>query len=332
MTINGRKALVAGTVFAAVSGLLYGAGAAGGAFDRFKQNPSAAAARDAAPELSDAALLERIRSEAPARRVPAQNARLDRVWKAIPGLNGLEVDVDKTFEAAKKSRSSGNIPWVYKQVEPQIQLKDLGAQPVYKGHPDKKMAAFMINVAWGEEWLPGMLDTLRKADVKATFFFDGKWLRQHADIARAIMAEGHELSNHAYSHRNMGDLSRAEQREEIRKTESLLQELGVKNRLFAPPSGHFNETTVRVAAEEFGLTTVLWTLDTVDWKNPPASSVVRKIQQRLEPGFLVLMHPTAASSGALPGMIEAARSKGIRLGTVSELLSSARTEPVPMGE
>jgi len=87
--------------------------------------------------------------------------------------------------------------------------------------------------------------------------------------------------------------------------------------------------TVKLAAEQ-GLKTVLWTVDTVDWKNPPATSIVSKISNNVGPGTLILMHPTAASRDALEGMIQAIRSKGLVLGTVEQTLSPDRVEvPVP---
>jgi peptidoglycan/xylan/chitin deacetylase (PgdA/CDA1 family) len=85
-----------------------------------------------------------------------------------------------------------------------------------------------------------------------------------------------------------------------------------------------------VAAEQ-GLKTVLWTLDTVDWQHPPAASIVRKIRTRVEPGSLILMHPTDSSSEALPGIIAAIKQRGLSLGTVSETLSSKRISLVEAG-
>ncbi len=74
--------------------------------------------------------------------------------------------------------------------------------------------------------------------------------------------------------------------------------MGVRNTLFAPPSGDFNEETVQIA-HELKLTTVLWTVDTVDWKHPSPDSIVQKISRQTEPGALILMHPTDSASAAL---------------------------------
>lgn len=273
-------------------------------------------------------LLQTIKAEAEKRREAPIDAKLDRVWKAIPGYNGIEVDVEETWKQAMKRGTAQGIPFVYKEVPPHVRLEDLGAQPIYKGNPNKPMVSLMINVAWGNEFIGPMLDVLEKENVRATFFFDGSWLSKNVETAKLIQQKGHELSNHAYSHKNMSKLGREDNMKEIDRTQKLLKEqLGVDNTLFAPPSGDFGDLTVKVA-HEMNLKTILWTLDTVDWMKPTSDSVVRKVAARVEPGSLILMHPTASSSGALDGMIRVIKEKGLVLGTVSELISSDRVPKV----
>ncbi|MFS0869668.1 polysaccharide deacetylase family protein [Paenibacillus xylanilyticus] len=282
------------------------------AFDMFKE------------ATGEDALLSAIRDKAAETKIAPVNAKVDRVWKAIPGYNGMEIDVEATYRKALGGNLNTKLSYIYRQVEPEIQLKDLGPHPIYRGNPAKPMVSFMINVAWGNEYIIPMLDTLDAEKVKATFFLDGSWLKKNADLAKEIQKRGHELSNHAYSHPNMSRLSAERARLEISKTEDLLKEtLGVENRWFAPPSGDFNQKTVDIASS-MGLQTVLWTLDTVDWRKPSSASIVDKIEAKVEAGTLILMHPTASSSGALKGMIQSIRAKGLVLGTVSETLSSER--------
>ncbi len=269
-------------------------------------------------------LLARIREEAEQERIKPVNAVVDRVWKAIPGYNGLEVDIDRTYEAMLGQPADAPLKFIYREVEPEVSLDDLGAHPIYRGNPKKPMAALMINVAWGNEYIGPMLDTLDKEKVKATFFLDGTWLKNNPDLAKQIASRGHEMSNHAYTHPDMAALGRSQQYRQIERTETLLRAtLEVHNRWFAPPSGSYNETTVKTAYE-LGLKTVLWTVDTVDWKRPPAAQIVSKIARSVGPGSLVLMHPTASSRDALEGMIASIRSKGLKLGTVSDTLSEKR--------
>lgn len=276
---------------------------------------------------SEDPLMKWIRAEAGKQSIPPVDAVIDRIWKAIPGYNGREVDIQATYEKAKMVGAlpgmSEAFPWVYREIEPKVGLQDLPLQPIYRGNPSKPMVALMINVAWGNEYLTPMLDILQEENAKATFFFDGSWLSKNTDTAKDIIARGHELSNHAYSHPNMSQLSVEQQRSQIARTEALLKKLGVRNVWFAPPSGDYDMRTVRTAAE-FGLRTVLWTLDTLDWRKPPSASVVAKVSAKVGPGSLILMHPTSTSQGALRGMIRAIRAKGYSLGTVSDTLSTDR--------
>lgn len=284
--------------------------------------------RDAADGRRDA-LLERIRAAAPDYAEPPVDAVVDRIWHAIPGYNGVELDVERTYAAMRLLPDGAPIRPVLREVEPKIGLDDLGPHPIYRGNPKKRMAAIMINVAWGNEHIPSMLGTLKEKNARATFFFDGSWLEKNEALARRIAEDGHELSNHAYSHPDMARLGSGEQYRQIARTEALLKEkLGVAdNRWFAPPSGSYNATTVRTAAR-LGLKTVLWTVDTVDWRDPPPDRIVAKIRRDAGPGSLILMHPTASARAALADLIDTLRSKGIEPGTVSQTLSTDRVPPV----
>lgn len=272
---------------------------------------------------SDNQLLEKIKREAERRRIEPVDAKIDRVWKAIPGYNGLEVDIDTTYRYALKY-GKDDFPIFYHEVPPKIDLQDLKPAPIYKGNSNKPMVALMINVAWGNEYIPRMLEILKQENVRATFFFDGRWLNENRELALQIIHEGHEASNHGYSHRNMSELDRESAIEEMMKTQKLLKEvLEVDNQWFAPPSGDYDQETV-LLAHELGLKTVLWTIDTVDWKNPSPSWIKNRIETRIEPGALILMHPTDASTKALSSIISVIKQKDLHLGTVSELLSPNR--------
>ncbi|HEY0827338.1 MAG TPA: polysaccharide deacetylase family protein [Bacilli bacterium] len=272
-------------------------------------------------------LLLRIQELADKVKNAPVNARLDPVWKAIPGYNGQEVDIEKTYKIAKNLKRGSKLSLVYQEIPPKVTLDQIGPYPIYKGNANKPMVSLMINVAWGNEFIPGMLHTLKAENVKATFFLDGTWLKNNQETAKLILQQGHELSNHGYSHKDMSKLNRQEAQTEIMKTQELLRDLGVENRWFAPPSGDFNAQTVQIAYE-LKLKTVLWTLDTVDWKNPQAEWVIRRISAGLEPGVMILMHPTRASSEALDTLIKKIKSKGLYLGTVSQLLSEKRVPVV----
>jgi probable sporulation protein (polysaccharide deacetylase family) len=252
------------------------------------------------------------------------DSRVDPIWKGIPGYNGVQIDEETSFLVAKQLGYILEENLIYEEIPIKVELSELGAVPIYKGNPNKPMVSLMINVAWGTEHLNEMLKVLAEANVKATFFLDGSWLVKNADMARKIQRDGHEIGNHGFSHPMMSRLSKDRVAEEIQRTEQAIrQHLGISSKWFAPPAGDFNQTTVDVA-HTVGLKTVLWSLDTVDWKRPAPNAIVQKIVPNVHNGALILMHPTDPTKKALPILIKEIKQKGLWLGTVSENFSPHR--------
>jgi probable sporulation protein (polysaccharide deacetylase family) len=275
----------------------------------------------------DVGLKAKIDKEASSHESAPINARNDRVWKLIPGLDGLIVDKEKTFEKTKQLHSK-QIQWVYKTVKPVIDLKDLGTGPIYRGNEQKKAVALMVNVAWGTEYLPEMLKIFQKENIKVTFFLDGTWLNDHRKEGLALEKAGHEIGNHGYTHRMMSQVTVDRMQREIGRTEEVIKQVfHHPSKWFAPPAGDYNTKVVQIA-NEFRLGTVLWTLDTIDWrKTTSSSSMIQKVSTKVEPGNLILMHPTDRTVKALPGIIHAIKQKNLVLTTVSEVLSTKRMNP-----
>lgn len=272
-------------------------------------------------------LYERVKKEAAKYYIKPIDARVDRVWKAIPGLNGREVNIEETVRRTLRQKDQSKIVWVYREIPPKVSLSDLGPQPVYRGNERKKTVALMVNVAWGTEYIPDMLKILKEEKVKATFFLDGSWLEKNPDMARRIAADGHEIGNHAYSHPLMSKISRNQMEREIGKTESLIERtLNTKSKWFAPPAGDFNRMVCEVAAKH-QLQTVLWTVDTVDWrKSVSPGMMVTKVKRELGPGHLLLTHPTDRTVKALRQILREGKRKGLKWTTVGEVLSSNRAD------
>ena len=273
-------------------------------------------------------LKRKIKEGAKERNRPPINARMDPVWKAIPGYNGRVVDERRTLQKTLQQSRNHSIQWVYQEVKPTVNLEQLGAVPIYRGNPHKPAAAMMFNVAWGTEYLPSILNILKQEKVKATFFLDGSWLQKHPNEAKRIKNNGHEIGNHAFSHPMMSRLSSERIREELVKTEKLIaQFLQLKSRWFAPPAGDYNQQVVE-QAYQYKMNTVLWTVDTVDWKKSSSPAwMIQRVKNQLGNGSLLLMHPTDRTVKALPEMIRIGKRKGIKWGTVSEVLSSKRIDP-----
>ncbi|WP_419394355.1 polysaccharide deacetylase family protein [Cytobacillus praedii] len=257
--------------------------------------------------------------------IPPQDSVIDRVWKAIPGLNGIEVDLEASYKKMKPKGKYDKDKLVFKQIKPKINLNDLPPSPIYKGHPDKKMVGFIINVAWGNEYLPDILATLKKHHVSASFFLEGRWVQNNPDLTKMIDDAGHEVGNHSYTHPEMAKITSEKTRTEILKTNEVIKAITEKPiHWFAPPSGSYRDETVQIAAQE-KLGTVMWTVDTVDWKKPAPDQLIHRVMSRVHNGALILMHPTDPTAKSLDRLIMQIKQKNLQIGTVSDVLNTERS-------
>ncbi|MCL6587502.1 MAG: polysaccharide deacetylase family protein [Anoxybacillus sp.] len=288
-------------------------------------NDYMASLREKSSEASKAKdlLYIEIQEKAKQYEVPPQNAVIDRVWKAIPGYNGLKVNVEASYRNMKKGGVFDAQKLVYEQVSPAVHLNDLPPAPIYRGHPEKPMVAFLINVAWGEEYIPKMLSTLEKYHVRATFFLEGRWVKKHPEMAKMIVDAGHEVGNHSYSHPDLKTLDNTSIRQELQKTNEIIEATtGVTCKWFAPPSGSYRDDVVKIA-HDLHMHTIMWSIDTIDWQKPSPSVIVKRVTSKLHPGAMILMHPTPSTADALEQLILAIQPT-YDIGTVTMLLDEKR--------
>lgn len=273
---------------------------------------------------TNVALMNKIKAYAKTQNEPPINAKIDRVWKAIPGYNGRAVNINASYNNMKTDNKFDPAKIVYQEISPKVNLSDLPAQPIYRGNPKKPMVSLLINVSWGSEYIPPILKTLNENHVKATFFLDGAWVKDNPKLAMMILEEGHEIGSHAYGHPDLNKKSETETLASLKKTNDVIgAALDVKPTVFAPPSGSFNQQTVE-AAHSLGMKTILWTVDTIDWKHPNPDEMLQRVNQKVEAGSMILMHPTKETAESLDQMIQDIENKGYQIGTVNDLLSERR--------
>jgi probable sporulation protein (polysaccharide deacetylase family) len=285
--------------------------------------------QESIPVFSDQTQLRaQISREAPLHEFKPIDARNDRIWRLIPGMDGQVVNQAKTLQKTVMQKSK-SIQWVYQSVKPTVNLSDLGLGPIYRGNEQQKAVALMVNVAWGTEHLSKMLEICKQEQVLVTFFVDGSWLNKHRQEGLMLEKAGHEIGNHGYTHPLMSQVTEDRMAREIGRTEEVIKQVyRHPSRWFAPPAGDYNAKVIRVA-DQFYLGTILWTVDTIDWrKSTTPTSMVQKISSQVEAGNLILMHPTDRTVIALPGIIKAIKQKGLALTTVSDLLSTKRINPL----
>ena len=191
----------------------------------------------------------------------------------------------------------------------------------YSGNEESNKISLMINVYWGTEYLDGMLKILDKYDVKTTFFVGGTWAVNESDMLEKIYEKGHEIGNHGYTHKDQDKLNREQNQKEILTTHNIVKDLlNIDMNLFAPPSGAYSKTTVEVASS-LGYQTIMWTRDTIDWRDKDADLIYSRAVKDAKGGDLVLMHPTEKTLEALENIIITLQEKGLKVTTVSDTLS-----------
>lgn len=194
------------------------------------------------------------------------------------------------------------------------------AEPLYHGNGDKKEMALTCNVFWGEEYIGPMLEILTEKDVKMTFFIGGTWAEKFPELVKDIQNRGHEIGSHGYSHPHPDQISREDNHKDITKAQAILKDItGKKPELYAPPYGERGEMVLQVA-EDLGYQTVLWSIDTIDWQRPGSQVIKDRVTGKAHNGGIVLMHPTAPTAEALPGIIDDLKEKGYKLITVGEMI------------
>ncbi len=134
------------------------------------------------------------------------------------------------------------------------------------------------------------------------------------------MEEGHEIGSHGYFHKDHSKLDEAGNREEMVATHSLIKRLtGYDVTLFAPPSGAYSVTTLKVA-ESLSYKTIMWTKDTIDWRDKSEKIVYNRAVKDITAGDFILMHPKEHTLKALPEILTYYENIGLHSITVSECM------------
>lgn len=240
----------------------------------------------------------------------------------VPELNGIEVDQEATVELLMKAAKGAQVRPVYRELRPSVCWDHYPSFPAYQGNPRKPAVALMINVAWGGEYLPGMLEVLRNEGATGTFFLTGSWAEENEAMVRRIAAAGYELGNHGYSDGEIfPEMDGWAMARSVRQAnEIIFDAAGYYPVYFTPHKGEFNDLALEIVSRQ-GMRTVLWSLDTVDWKKPGVEAMREKILSHLSPGQIILIHPTADTITFLAETIPLINQEGLKVVSIEELLN-----------
>ncbi len=196
----------------------------------------------------------------------------------------------------------------------------------YSGNGDQKLVALTFDDGPESELTPEILDILDEHDIKATFFVIGQNAARHTETLREIHDRGHEIGNHSWSHKYLPKISKRSKKDEILKTEELLEDvLGKHTPIFRPPYGAVKAQDKELI-DSLGYKIVNWSVDTRDWAGTSGEQIRKYVKQQLKPGGIILMHNSGNTKTVknmiktLPTMINWIEEQGYEFVTVTEIL------------
>lgn len=194
-------------------------------------------------------------------------------------------------------------------------------KPIYAVDTPEAKIAISFDACWGAEHTPTLLAILKQHNIKTTFFLVNIWLEKYPELAKAIVAEGHELGLHSASHPDFAQLSEEQMEKELRENKEAIERItGFQPILFRPPFGSYNNTLIRLT-QRMGLHPIQWDVDSLDWKDLSARQMEERVLSRVKKGSIVLFHNNGKHTAeALPGILQGLQGRGYQIVPVSELI------------
>ncbi len=173
---------------------------------------------------------------------------------------------------------------------------------------------------------PRLLDMLASRGIKATFFCVGTNVARYPNIVRRLVAEGHEMANHTWTHPKLSSLGDSGVRSELdRATNGIVSVAGVAPRMYRPPYGAITARQKQFIMSEYGYPTILWSVDPQDWQRPGPAVITNRILSATKPGGIILVHDIHAPSiDAMPATLDGLLARGFRFVTCSQLIAMGK--------
>ena len=231
---------------------------------------------------------------------------------------------DSKFSIAVESNTSEinsvdiSINDLYKYIdETYLKGEDLEKYKAYIKKRSRKAVALTFDDGPNPNTTPVALELLKKYNAKGTFFMVGKAVAGNEEIIKQVVAEGHQIGNHSWSHPLLTKISLEQAKSQINDTtEALKKASGQDVHIMRPPYGGINATIQAAVDQSF----ILWDVDTLDWKNRNTASIMKEVR-KARPGSIILMHDVHQTSiDALPSVLQYLTEQGFELVTIDELM------------
>jgi peptidoglycan-N-acetylmuramic acid deacetylase len=198
----------------------------------------------------------------------------------------------------------------------------------YVGAEEDKVIYLTFDAGYENDLTAGILDTLKKHEAPAAFFLVGTYIRDHPELIKRMVNEGHTVANHTMKHPDMTKISCRETfKKELTSVEDIFRNVtGLEiPRFYRPPKGIYNEANLKLV-KELGYTTVFWSLAYRDWENnnqPTREQAFAKLVPRIHPGAIILLHNTSKTNAIiLDELLIKYKDLGYRFETLEHLMKA----------
>ncbi len=212
----------------------------------------------------------------------------------------------------------------WRSIDRQALATNLGWWELARGNTAVPRIALTFDAGSDAGPTPAILDVLKSASLHCTFFLTGQFVESYPELVTRMVAEGHELANHSYSHPDFTTISAADTDSQLARTEARIVELtGMSSKpYFRFPYGRKSNSLIE-QVNAAGYLSVSWTVDAYDWEpSRTPQAIYSRVMSGIGPGAIVLMHCASPQEvEILPTIINDLRAAGYQLVTVSEVLS-----------
>ena len=197
-----------------------------------------------------------------------------------------------------------------------------------------KVVALTFDDGPSPVWTPKILDELKKAGIKATFFMVGNHVERYPEVTRRVLAEGHEIGNHTYDHHVLLYYKMDELEKEIKGAETAIKNATGQTTVYFRPPKAWLTSAEKQKIKEMGYKIILWSLNSKDWVTFHDKQITSYILRHIRPGDIILFHDSGGAISTeggdrsqtvktIPRLVKKLKEQGYRFVTISELLNSS---------
>ena len=219
---------------------------------------------------------------------------------------------------------------VLRQPDNKTPIADPGANEIltkykgkYVGDTSQKIIYLTFDEGYENGYTGQILDVLKANNVKAAFFITGPYLKEHQDLVRRMVEEGHTIGNHTIHHPSLAEIGEAQIEEEVLGLDRAFSEKFGKRMVFLrPPKGEYTEQSLKITSK-LGYVNLFWSFAYDDWhrdkiRGPKYAYDI--VMRNLHNGEIMLLHAVSKDNAdALDMIIKGVRSQGYEFGDVESL-------------